>query len=164
MNRLKKITGLFLLLFSLTAWVQEQAEAGKKEDDFSFKQVTTSKKKRYLLIKAKFKTTLKEAKEIKIKFYAQKKKKTAVGEKTKYDLKKNRIYLETGVIIPADLKIMKGTPAKYRVEIWYEDELAASITKPKSSEKEKWWEAEEVMSLIKTDTDVKIKRIIRDLR
>ena len=130
---------------------------------FEVKRLSRDKEEDYLIIDTKYKCTLKEAEDVKIKFYVlfEKKKKIAlaVGEKNLSVVEKGSHNLSVS-ITPENLK-RYGNDKKYRVEIWYKGKLLAAKTKPKSSIAEKWWLLEKTVSIINTEID--IKRFIENL-
>ncbi len=111
----------------------------------------------YLFLKTVYKSNPREVSDVEVKFYALLKKGSketlAEGSRTFSGVKKGR-HEVIMVIKPSYFKSY-GRVNKMRVEIWSDEELMASKTKPSLGKKKKaWWEEGERKSIIEPGQDI----------
>ena len=133
-------------------------------EDFRISSLSKGKKsaagEEYLFLTTVYRSRSKEASDVEVKFYALLKKGSTetltVGSQSFSEVKKGR-HEVIMVIKPSHLKSY-GMVKKMRVEVWHDEELVASKTKPslgkKKKKKERWWEEGEEKNIIEPGQDI----------
>ena len=139
-------------------------------EDFSISSLSKKEKRvkrdRYLLLTAVYRSRPKKASDVKVKFYTLLKKGSkeilAEGSQSFLEVEKGK-HEVIMVITDSHLKSY-GSVKKIRVEIWYDEKLVASETKPSLGKKKKWWEKREAKNIIEPGEEImKLIERIKDL-
>ena len=156
MRKVLKVLIPTLVLISTAGWRAESKPA------FDIKTLGDREHEDFVFIRVKYRCRLKTAQDVELRVYALlgrgRKEKVASGGVKLAEVERG-YHLQTFMITPSHTTSY-GTPRKLRVEIWYNDRLAASKTKPRI--KQKWWERETMGIIVQSDD--KIEKLMRDDR
>ena len=156
MKRIVKVLIPTLVLVSIASWRADSKPA------FDVKTLADREHEDFVFIRVKYRCSLKTAQDVELRVYALlgrgKKEKAASGSVKLAEIERG-YHLQTFMMTPSHTA-RYGTPRKLRVEIWYNDRLAASKTKPRI--KEKWWKRETMDIIVQSDD--RIEKLMRDYR
>lgn len=139
-------------------------------EDFSISSLSKEKKRAagedYLFLTAVYKSRPKEVSDVEVKFYVLLKKTSeetlAVGSQSFSEVKKGKHKVIMVIKPPEESSDVKsyGRVKKMRVEVWYDEELVASKTKPQSSKRKmkkkkyRWWEQGDEENILEPGEDL----------
>lgn len=134
--------------------------SGETKPSLEIRSVQSSVKKDFVFIEVKYKCNLKRIRDVELKIYALLKK----GREEKIASGSFRlIEVEKGTdkkhfMIMSDYVKEYGKPRGVRVEMWHEDRILISETKPRP--KEKWWKGETINIIVRSDE--KVEKLLRE--
>ncbi len=160
---MKKVFGVVIAVILLGFILDKGVESAKPY--FEIRSIGSRLEKKFAFIRIKYRCNLTKAKTADLKIYALLKKgrdeKIASGTFSFNEIEKGshkEVFMISSIYIREH-----GSPRALRAEIWYQDKLYTTKTKPPSSIKKKWWEkdTEDMMNII-TRSDKELEKLLRD--